>query len=278
MPLLSTDRLNFYYRTQGTADGLPVLLVHGSYASSRWWEPLLAVLPAELQVVAPDLRGMGGSDKPEGGYTVEAQAEDLWALVQGLNWQGFDLVAHAAGGAIAVEFTLTHPECVRSLILVDSVPVEGVFTPLDMLLVLKQMRVDRALLAQALALLMPTYDRTLPDHAAFFAQLVDDAAAMAPAAFTGIAESLGRWNRFAAAKRLTLPTLLLWGDQDTIIPREALTRTLIAIPGALNLAILHGVGHSPMIEAPLTLAEKIVDFITEDFAHFAEVRASVANE
>jgi pimeloyl-ACP methyl ester carboxylesterase len=109
--------------------------------------------------------------------------------------------------------------------------------------------------------------------------LVDDASQMAPAAFTAVAESLGRWNRFGDAVRLTRPTLLVWGDQDEVVSRDAVTRTLIAIPGATSLEILHGVGHSPMIEAPLTLAEKIVDFIAEDFDALEEVRASAyANE
>jgi pimeloyl-ACP methyl ester carboxylesterase len=97
---------------------------------------------------------------------------------------------------------------------------------------------------------------------------------MAPAAFTALAESLSQWNRFAEARRLTLPTLVVWGELDEIVTREATTRTLIAIPGATNLEVLQGVGHSPMIEAPLTLAEKIVEFIIQDFDNFDEVRAS----
>ena len=51
-----------------------------------------------------------------------------------------------------------------------------------------------------------------------------------------------------------------------------MTRSLIAIPGANNLEVIRGVGHSPMIEAPLGLAERLIDFITEDYAEFEEVR------
>jgi pimeloyl-ACP methyl ester carboxylesterase len=123
-----------------------------------------------------------------------------------------------------------------------------------------------------LQLLMPTYDLSIPEQADFFAQLVEDAANMALPAFTEIAISLSQWNRFTDAKRLTLPTLLLWGDQDSIVNRDAMTRTLIAIPGANNLEILHGVGHTPQIEAPLVLAEKIIEFITEDFTNFNALR------
>ena len=71
---------------------------------------------------------------------------------------------------------------------------------------------------------------------------------------------------------LSLPTLLLWGSEDTIVDRDTTMRTLIAIPGAGNLEVLRGVGHSPMIESPVVLAERIIDFIAEDFAEYAEAR------
>lgn len=269
---LTTSRLRMAYRSQGSPEGLPLLLLHGSYGSSRWWEPLLAVLPGEFHVIAPDLRGCGQSEVTPAGYTIEEQTADVAAFIAELGWQGFDLVAHSTAGALAIELALQQPALLRSLSLVDSVPVEGVFTPIETIMLLEQMKEDRDLLAQALQLLMPTYDRTIPEQADFFAQLVEDAANMALPAFTEIATSLSQWNRFTDAKRLTLPTLLLWGDQDSIVSRDAMTRTLLAIPGAGNLEILHRVGHTPQIEAPLTLAEKIIEFITDDFADYDALR------
>ena len=159
-------------------------------------------------------------------------------------------------------------------------PVEGVFTPIDTYLLLEQMRSDQALLRQALTLLMPSLvqaeeggaEDAAAENRAFVDQLVADAAAMAPAAFTEVARALSQWNRFGDARRLTLPTLLVWGDQDTLVDRATITRTLIAIPGADNLEVLRDVGHSPMIEAPATLLELFTDFITQDFAGFDAVR------
>jgi pimeloyl-ACP methyl ester carboxylesterase len=159
------------------------------------------------------------------------------------------------------------------------VPVEGVFTPIDGYMLLEQMRSDRALLAEAMALLMPTLAVSAQRGAAadrrLFEELVDDALLMAPAAFVDVARSLSQWNRFADARQLTLPTVLVWGDQDAIVEREATTRTLIAIPGANNLELLRGVGHSPMLEAPGRLAEIYVNFITQDFGRFDAIRESV---
>ncbi len=275
MITVQTARLKFNIRTSGSPDGVPLLLLHGSHATSRWWEPFFLILPDSIRAIAPDLRGCGQSSHSEIGYEIEAQAEDIAELVRELSLSDFDLAGHGSGGAIAIEFALSQPQRLRSLILVDSVPIEGAFTPLQGLQLLSQMQEDRSLLQQALSALFPTAPpptMTDKEFETFFEQLVDDAAAMAPAAFTAVAEALGRWNRLEDAHRLTLPTLLLLGTEDIIVERDAATRSLLAIPGAANLEILRGVGHSPMIESPVVLAERIIDFITEDFESFEEAR------
>ena len=281
MPILTTPRLTFHYRTHGDADGLPMLLLHGSFASSRWWEPFCAILPDEIYAVAPDLRGCGGSSRREEGYEIHEQAEDVAAFVNALGLDGFDLVGHSSGGAIAIEYVLSHPARARSLILVDSAPIEGVFTPLESYQLLEQMREDRSLLAQALISLMPAAPpptMSTDEFNEFFETLVDDAAAMAPAAFSAVARALQHWNRYEEARYLSLPTLLLWGSADTLVDRDSTTRMLIAIPGAANLEILRGVGHSPLIESPVGLAERIINFITDDFDSFAEARTIASEE
>ncbi len=275
MPAIQTQRLDFHYRKSGDADGVPLLLLHGSHASSRWWQPFCDILPDSILAVAPDLRGCGQSSHSESGYEIEEQAADVAEFVDALALTEFDLVGHGSGGAIAIEFALRHRERLHSLILVDSVPVEGSFTPLEGLQLLAQMREDRALLRRALASLMPAAPPPTMSPAefeTFFELVVEDAAGMAPAAFTAVAEALTRWNRQEEAGGLTLPTLVVQGSDDIIVDKEAATLSLLSIPGAANLEVLRGVGHSPMIEAPVTLAERIIEFITEDFDSFEEAR------
>ena len=275
MNKVQTARLTFNIRTSGSRDGVPLLLLHGSHATSRWWEPFFAILPDSIYAIAPDLRGCGQSTHSQDGYDIEDQAEDIAELIQSLALSDFDLVGHGSGGAIAIEYALRYSQRLRSLILVDSVPIEGAFTPLQGLQLLSQMREDRPMLQKALSTLFPSAPpptMSEKEFESFFERLVDDAASMAPAAFTAVAEALGRWNRLEEAHRLTLPTLLLLGTEDVIIERDAATRSLLAIPGASNLEILRGVGHSPMVESPVVLAERIIDFITEDFDSFEEAR------
>lgn len=269
---VSTPRLRFQCRSWGDADGIPLLLLHSSFGTGRWWERFGELLPVEFYAIAPDLRGCGGSDHSAAGYAIEEQAADIANLVAALEWDDCHMVAHGSAGAIAMQLALDHPELPTTLMLVDTVPVEGVFTPIDTYYLLEQMRYDRDLLARAIALLMPSLDLAAAANHVLVEQIVDDALAMAPAAFTEPARSLSQWNRFGEARRLTLPTLLVWGDRDTLVDRDATTRTLIAIPGADNLEIMRGVGHSPMIEAPQRLADLFIDFITQDFAGYDAVR------
>ena len=140
MPTIKTSRMEFHYRESGDNDGVPLLLLHGSHASSLWWQPFCAILPDSIHAVAPDLRGCGLSSRTERGYEIEEQAADLSGLVEELKLTEFDLIGHGSGGAIAIEFALRHREKVHSLILVDSVPIEGAFTPLEGLQLLAQMR------------------------------------------------------------------------------------------------------------------------------------------
>lgn len=277
---VNTAGLTFFCRAWGEPDGIPVLLLHGSYGTGRWWERFAAYLPEQIYAVAPDLRGCGGSTKSEHGYSIPEQAGDLAALAAALNWDDFHLVAHSSSGAIAVEYALHKGHSLNTLTLVSPAPVEGVFTPLDGYLLLEQMKGDRTLLAEALALLMPSLvtnaERGNSADQAFFMSLVDDAEQMAPAAFVETARGLSQWNRFAEARQLTLPALLVWGDQDAIVPREAMMRTLIAIPGANSLEVLRGVGHSPLLEAPERLANLFIDFITQDFDPYDALRRSAA--
>ncbi|MBI3959985.1 MAG: alpha/beta fold hydrolase, partial [Chloroflexi bacterium] len=90
MPILTTPRLTFHYRTHGDADGLPMLLLHGSFASSRWWQPFFAILPDEIYAIAPDLRGCGGSSHSDNGYEIHEQADDVAAFVESLGLEDFD--------------------------------------------------------------------------------------------------------------------------------------------------------------------------------------------
>ena len=245
--------------------------MHGGFASSRWWQPVAALLPAdEFTCYLPDLCGCGRSRRSEdpASYRVEQQVADLSALIEQLDLINLHLVGHSLGAAIALTYAATNPTRLRSLTLVSTPSPAGTPTPPEGYELLEQMRVDRGLLSQALASIMPA---RAPD--AFFQQVVDDAQGQAPAAFTATAEALDQWRLPPEAlAQLRLPVLLMWGDRDQIVERDVQTRLLLSIPGANNLEIFRGTGHSPMLERTEGFAEALLAFIGQDFAEYSAVR------
>lgn len=103
-------------------EGDPVVLLHGWSQTWRGWRKVMPALAERHTVIAPDLRGMGDSEKPQGGYDGLTVAEDVLQLVRGLGFERFHLVAHDVGGWAAYPLAASYPEAVRSLAMVDSLP------------------------------------------------------------------------------------------------------------------------------------------------------------
>ncbi|MCA9869452.1 MAG: alpha/beta hydrolase [Anaerolineae bacterium] len=275
MQITTTDGVSIHIRRQG-AGPEPVLLIHGSFATSRWWMPATALLPPDaFTAYLVDLRGCGGSDRPEdpAGYAVEQQARDIAAVIEELGLSGVHLVGHSLGAAIALTYAVEHAYLLRSLTLVSTPSPEGTPTPPEGYELLAQMRGDRALLAQALASVMPARP---PD--ALFQQLVADAAGQAPIAFTETARALEEWRLDRELRsRLLLPVLLMWGDRDQFVERPAQNQLLLSIPGANNLEVFRGCGHSPMLERTEGFAQALLEFIGQEFDAYAAVREQSGN-
>ena len=272
MQITTPDGVSIHIRRQG-AGPEPVLFVHGSFATSRWWMPATALLPTDgFTNYLVDLRGCGDSDRPDdpAGYTVEHQARDIAAVMEELGLTGVHLVGHSLGAAIALTYATQQAHRLRSLTLVSTPSPAGTPTPPQGYQLLAQMRDDHALLTQALASVMPA---RAPD--ALFQRLVDDAAGQAPVAFTATAEALEGWRLAREQRgRLRLPVLLMWGDRDQIVERKVQNDLLLSLPGANNLEVFQGCGHSPMLERTEGFAAALLDFISQEFDTYAVVRES----
>ncbi|WP_199707678.1 alpha/beta fold hydrolase [Teichococcus wenyumeiae] len=105
--------------------GPPVVLLHGYGETGDMWGPMAADLARDHQVIVPDLRGLGLSSKPPGGFDKKTQAGDLADVLATLGVDRIDLVAHDIGNMVAFQFAAQHPERVRRLVLIDA-PVPGV--------------------------------------------------------------------------------------------------------------------------------------------------------
>ena len=285
MPFIKTQSLNIHYEQAGTGEKT-LLLVHGNFASWRWWRPLLDRLPSNWSAYAPDLRGCGDTDKPVDGYTIPQLADDLYNFTTEMKLPAFHLIGHSLGGAVALQFALNHPEQIRTLTLVAPAPAEGMpllqkgnknlpwiwhlfdelnrDNPLNRVDSLNRlfhmMGADRLLIRRALMRMAPTLD-----YDKEFEVLVDDACRLAPQAIPGFVQALDTWNVQPYLKNLRLPVLILLGDQDILIPKEALKRTARSLPHG-KLVIWGDVGHSPQLEQPDRFVQILREFINRGYA------------
>lgn len=110
--------LRIHYLDAG--DGDLVILLHGFAQTSHMWRPLMEQLAANHRVVAIDLRGAGGSAKPETGYDKKTMAEDVYALVTSLGYEQATIVGHDIGLMVAYAFAAQHPDAVDRIVLMDA--------------------------------------------------------------------------------------------------------------------------------------------------------------
>jgi pimeloyl-ACP methyl ester carboxylesterase len=120
---IQTNGATLFVRVGG--HGQPVLLLHGYGETGDMWAPMAIDLARDHQVVIPDLRGLGLSSKPPGGFDKKTQAGDIADILAALGIGQIDLVAHDIGNMVAFQFAAQHPEQVRRLVLIDA-PVPGV--------------------------------------------------------------------------------------------------------------------------------------------------------
>jgi pimeloyl-ACP methyl ester carboxylesterase len=120
---ISTNGTQIFVRVGGK--GPAVALLHGYGETGDMWAPLAAALAANHTVVVPDLRGMGLSAHPAGGYDKKAQGQDISGVLDALKIDKVDLVTHDIGNMVGYAFAAEHPDRVTKFALLDA-PLPGV--------------------------------------------------------------------------------------------------------------------------------------------------------
>jgi pimeloyl-ACP methyl ester carboxylesterase len=120
---IDTNGVKLYVRVGGT--GPAVVLLHGYGETGDMWAPLAADLARDHRVIVPDLRGMGLSSRPAGGYDKKTQGQDVAGMLDALKVDRTDLVTHDIGNMVGYAFTAQYPQRVTKLVLMDA-PLPGV--------------------------------------------------------------------------------------------------------------------------------------------------------
>lgn len=269
------------YRISGAGPAL--LLLHGIGDSSESWLPVFDALARHHTVIAPDLLGHGASDKPRADYAVAAYANGMRDLLDVLGVDRATIVGHSLGGGVAAQIAYQFPERCARLVLVASGGAGRDVTPVLRLaaaplagLVLAPLRwpVARPLVRGALGLLGRAGNDLARDGEHVARVLAGLPDGDAHAAFTRTLRSVVDWRGQVVTLLdrcyLTedVPTLLVWGDRDGVIPVAHAHTAHGAMP-ASRLEVFAGAGHFPHHADPDRFVGLVRGFVaTTDPARF----------
>ncbi|NWL13844.1 alpha/beta hydrolase [Paenarthrobacter nitroguajacolicus] len=235
--------------------GAPLLLIHAWSESWRSFDRLIAALPT-FPLVAPDLRGHGHSQKPEGGYSLSNIAEDVVGLLDVLGLTRVHLVGSSSGGYVAQELAAKYPHLVASLVLVGAPLTLHGKPPFANEVELLTDPISEDWVRESLSWYRLLH--TVP--VAYIEDRVHDGLAMPAliwkASLRGFYEALPPTESGA----ISAPTLILWGAHDHLVPRYH-QRTLAGrIPGS-QLKIYEETGHLVLWECPGRVANDVMEFL-----------------
>ncbi|MGH2616602.1 MAG: alpha/beta fold hydrolase [Thermomicrobiales bacterium] len=240
MTVRQSDRLpraTFAYDVVGA--GPPLILLHGLSGSGRWWDRNIAAFSASFRTYTVDLPGFGESRAVRWSRLDDiVDRLAVWMAEEGL--PRASLAGHSLGGAVAARLASRHPDRVDRLVLVAAA--------------------IRPRGARATARAGDVWRLMGHRSPGFAPMLVHDLLRCHPRSFVAAAIDALQTDWEPHLSRISAPTLVVWGEHDSITPIGFGHRIAAAVPAA-RLAIVPGAGHSPMWERPEAFNAEILRFL-----------------
>jgi 3-oxoadipate enol-lactonase len=257
---VTANDIRTHYTLNGPASGQVVTLSHSLATNLAMWEPQLPVLASRYRVLRYDTRGHGGTDAPEGAYTLDQLAEDTRGLLAALGVERTHFIGLSMGGMIGQVLALKHPELLRSLILCDTAcrvaPEAGPAWD------------ERIRVAQAQGMephVEPTIGRWFtPPFAEQHPEVVNPVRAMIrqtkPQGYIGCCHAIKVLDLADQLHRIAVPTLIIVGADDTGTPVAASRMIHERIQGS-ELVILPSAAHLSNIEQAEAFNRALLAFL-----------------
>lgn len=252
--LRSTTVLGHTIKYYDVGSGPPLLLIHGIGGDADEWAFCFEAFSKSHRVIAIDLLGFGRSDKPKIDYHIAVFVELINQFLRALKIERAAILGESLGGWIASSFALTFPERVDKLLLVDAAGVWGEIAALPI-----DLRVStRAHLHEVFKLVF--FDKRLATDG-----LVDMAYHLHLERGDGpTIDSIFRCTEGERLDdvigRLNMPTLIVWGEQDEMIPVSVGRNLQKLIPGS-TLEVISQCGHLPALEKPVEFVQRVLEFL-----------------
>jgi pimeloyl-ACP methyl ester carboxylesterase len=256
-------------------EGPVLVLIHGVLGSRLSWARLVSLLVEDFTVIAPDLLGHGDSAKPRGDYSLGGHAGRLRDLLDALGVERVTLVGHSLGGGVAMQFAWLFPERCERLVLVSSGGLGRDVSPILRAPTLPGAAWVLPLISNSLLLrggellarqLSRAGLRSGPDLEELWRGYVSLGDADKRRAFLATIRTVidSRGQMISAVERLPalahIPTLLVWGARDRLIPVAHGIAAHQAIPGS-RLEVFERAGHAPHLSDPARFAALLRDFV-----------------
>jgi pimeloyl-ACP methyl ester carboxylesterase len=249
----------------GPRQAPPIVLIHCYTCALDWWDRMIPLLERDHRVVAIDLLGHGGSEKPGSGYTPENQAKVVAEALERLGVRDATVVGHSLGGSVGVALAEQSPRLVERLAILD-MPPDNTYGDLGLIASLG----FQPVLGQALWRIKPDFS-VRDGLAVAFAPGFDVPDAFVEGVkrmtYTAYDDSPGGNDDFLDEKSLDLrikeigkPLMVLMGAEEQIVddPQRALDQYAGSVPAETHL--IAGAGHSPNVEKPRQTAALVLEF------------------
>lgn len=250
-----------------------LILLHGAGGSVEFWYYNIAALAQHHRVIAIDMVGSGRSDKPSASYSLTYQAEFIREFMRVMGIESATLVGHSMSGGAALQLALLEPQCIDKLVLVGSfglgrevaLSARLATLPLAVRSLQPSPKVMRPMLKQNvydvnaipeewINLRYPIF--ALPGRKDPLIQMARtnlNLLGTKPAVFRSIVDRLST---------ITVPTLVVWGKQDRIIPSDHAHVAAKRMPNALQPRLFDRCGHYPHLEHPTQFNQAVLDFLS----------------
>jgi 3-oxoadipate enol-lactonase len=260
MPYLMSDGAKIYWREEGVGD--PLLLIMGLGCSSDLWHRTTPELSLGYRTILFDNRGVGRSDAPPGPYSISQMAGDAAAVLEAAGIESAHVFGYSMGGMIAQELALQHPLKVRSLILggtncggghavlaapeVLNTLMTRVVNPVDAFWAMAPYLYDASTPREKLQEDLEVRSLSFPDRESYLAQL----------------QAVMGWESYGRLNSLKVPTLVLHGETDQLVPAQNADILAREIPLA-KLVKIAGAGHILLTDKHREATGAILSFLKD---------------
>jgi len=265
MPKVKVDDIQIYYEVHGR--GFPLIMIMGLGGNADWWDPrLIQALSKKFKLIIFDNRGAGRTDISEREYTIKIFAEDTAGMMDALGISKVHVSGISMGGMIAQELVLNHPKKVEKLILCSTHCGGAKSFPASRE-VLEMLAADRSTVSQeeiARATIPLLFTEDFIQKNLDFIELSIRRILKAPisnVAFTRQLNAITEFDTYERLSQIKVPTLILHGEHDILIPPENGAILAKAVPHA-KLVYFSNAAHA-LIEEMDKLIEPSLNFLAE---------------